>query len=151
MTAQSQAGQDTAVWLATNPLEAPAGSYPKLFYNINLPPILVRDAEQAAKLGDAWRPIDVVADSGTAIVSLTPPADSVGAVTETTTFHVTVTGAGTWTAATAASWITIVSPTDPQSVDGDVTYSVTDNTGAERIGDITVNGKTFAVTQAAGA
>lgn len=150
MPIQSQAGQDIAVWLATKPLEAVPGSYPKLMYNVNLPPVLVHDETQESQMGDAWRPIDVLSESDTAVVSLTPPGDSLADIAETASFHVTVTGAGTWTAETAASWVTIVSPTTPQSVDGDVTYAVTANTAAERTADITVNGKTFAITQAAG-
>jgi hypothetical protein len=75
-----------------------------------------------------------------------------GSAAETSTFHVAMTGPGTsrtWTATpdAAAPWLTIVSPTAPQSVDGDVTYAVTENLGESRTGNITVNGKTFAVTQ----
>jgi len=145
--------QEVTNWLSTNPLEAEPGAYPKLFYNVNLPPVVVRDLEAEDKLGDAWRALNVVPLPDVPTVALNPTGDSVGATTETTIFHVTITGpgiSGTWTAETAAAWITIVSPTTPQSVDGDVTYAVAANTGTVRMADINVNGKVFTVTQSAG-
>jgi hypothetical protein len=68
------------------------------------------------------------------------------------TFQVTVVGHGvadTWTVEKnpAAAWLTIESPTDPQTESGPVNYSVTLNTGTDRTTDLTVNGETFTVTQ----
>jgi hypothetical protein len=87
-------------------------------------------------------------------VTISPTTDSPGASPETASFRVTMTGpglSGTWTAVNDgdAPWLTIVSPTTPQNVDGDVTYAVTANTGAMRTATINVNGKTFTLTQSA--
>ncbi len=62
------------------------------------------------------------------------------------TIGVTATGAGTWTAATNASWITIVGPASG-SGNGTVSFTVTANTGAARSGTLTINGQTFTITQ----
>jgi hypothetical protein len=140
-----------AAWLATNPTEAEPGAYPKLLYNINLPPVLVHTAEQEKNMGANWRPV-IFPGSGE-MVTLTPPSDTIAATQETATFHVALTPPGTeWTAVSdpAAPWLTVVSPTTPQTADGDVTYAVEANTGPERMGGITVAGTMFTVTQAAG-
>lgn len=139
-----------AAWLATNPTEAAPGSYPKLLYNINLPPVLVHTAEQEKNMGANWRP--VVFPGGGALVTLDPASDSIADTAESASFHVAMTGTGTWIPEVdpAATWLTIVAPTTPQSVDGDVNYAVTANTGPERMADITVSNKVFTVTQLAG-
>ena len=145
--------RDVKEWLTASPTEAEPGSYPKLFYNVNLPPTLVRDAAREAELGEAWRPLNVAPLPDVPTVSLNPTSDSVAATPETAKFAVTITGpgvSGTWTATKTAAWLTIVAPLTPQSVDGDVTYAVAANTGAMRSADITVNGKVFTVTQSAG-
>ena len=57
------------------------------------------------------------------------------------------TGTGcTWSAATAASWIHVTSGSGTSS--GTVNYTVDANTGAARTGTITVDDRTYAVTQA---
>ena len=142
-----------AAWLATNPAEAEPNSYPKLLYNVNLPPVLVYTAEQQANMGSAWRPVVFPGEAPPdAVVTLEPTGDALAAAGETATFHVAITGPGSWTAVAdpAAPWLTVVAPVTPQSADGDVTYAVEANTGPERTGGITVNGQTFTVTQAAG-
>jgi hypothetical protein len=149
----NQTERDVTAWLETSPLEAEPGTYPKLFYNVNLPPVVVRDVDAEDRLGDAWRALNVVPLPDVPTVALNPTGDSVAATPETANFHVTITGpgiSGTWTATKTAAWITIVAPTTPQSVDGDVTYAVAANVGAMRTADITVNGKIFTVTQSAG-
>lgn len=84
-----------------------------------------------------------------ATVSLSPASDSMTKSAETSNFTVTQTGTGTWSATSGAAWLTVVSPTTPQSASGSVTYAVTANTtGTSRNANITVNDKTFAVTQA---
>ena len=107
-------------------------------------PPTIQELEKAVEGGDG---------TGTVPVTLTPDNDTVTATAETSTFQVamTVPGVGTWsaTADPAATWLTIVSPTTPQNASGTVTYAATANTGAQRTGNITVNGKTFAVTQSA--
>jgi Bacteriophage lambda head decoration protein D/Putative binding domain, N-terminal len=103
----------------------------------------------AQELGDAVGGIPAVPP-----VTLSPTSDSMSAAPETSSFRVTMTGpgvSGTWTAEKDVTWLTIVSPTAPQNADGDVTYAVAANVGAMRTGKITVNGKTFTVTQSAGA
>jgi hypothetical protein len=88
-------------------------------------------------------------------VTLSPTSDNTGANAETSTFQVTMTGAEvgrTWTAVAdpASPWLTVVSPTGPQTASGSVTYAVAANTGATRTGKITVNDQTYMVTQAFG-
>jgi len=147
-----------AAWLATNPTEAEPGSYPKLLYNVNLPPVLVHTAEEEHNMGSAWRPVNLLAPDGplpdVPPVTIDPTSAAVSAAGGSGTFHVTIDGPGisdTWTATTdaGADWLT-VTPDTPQSVDGDVTYTADANLGAERTANINVNGKTFAITQAAG-
>jgi hypothetical protein len=145
--------RDVKEWLTASPTEAEPGSYPKLMYNVNLPPVIVRDADHEGAMGEAWRTLNVAPLPDVPTVALNPTSDSVAATPETANFHVTITGpgvSGTWTAEKTAAWLTIVAPTTPQSVDGDVTYAVSANTGAMRTADITVNGKVFTVTQSAG-
>jgi hypothetical protein len=153
LTKPSQTDREIAQWLSTNPTEAEPGSYPKLAYNVNLPPVVVGDADEEAAMGDAWRTLNVAPLPDVPTVALDPTSDSVAATPETANFHVTITGpgiSGTWTAEKTAAWLTIVAPTTPQSVDGNVTYAVAANTGAARTADITVNSKVFTVAQSAG-
>jgi hypothetical protein len=142
-------------WLSTNPAEAEPTAYPKLMYNVNLPPVIVHDAEQENNMGEAWRTLYVGPLPDVPTVSLDPTSDTVAASLETAKFHVTITGpgaSGTWTAEMdpADDWLSIVAPTTPQSADGDVTYAVTANIGPLRTAEITVHGKVFTVTQSAG-
>lgn len=87
-------------------------------------------------------------------VSLNPSSATPDAAGGTASFTVTITGpgvSGTWTAVAdaGAAWLTIVSPTDPQTVSGDVQYAVEANTDpTPRSADITVNLASFTVTQA---
>lgn len=146
--------RDVKEWLSASPTEAEPGSYPKLFYNVNLPPMLIRDADHEAEVGEAWRPLNVGLVPDVPPVTIEPASDSLPATAGSGSFSVTITGpgaSGTWTATKdgTATWLTF-SPTTPQSADGTVSYSVTLNTGALRTGNIYVNGKTFAVTQSAG-
>ena len=149
-----EAERDIREWLAAKPAEAEPGTYPKLMYNVNLPPVIVRDAEHEAAMGEAWRVLDVGLIPAVPPVTITPASASVAAAAGSGTFAVAITGpgdSGTWIAEkdAAADWLT-VDPVDPQSDDGDVTYTVTENVDVERTANIYVNGKTFAITQAAG-
>jgi len=149
-----EAERDVREWLAAKPAEAEPGAYPKLMYNVNLPPVIVRDAEHEAAMGEAWRVLDVGLIPAVPPVTITPASASVAAAAGSGTFAVAITGpgdSGTWIAEkdAAADWLT-VDPVDPQSDDGDVTYTVTENVDVERTANIYVNGKTFAITQAAG-
>ena len=62
------------------------------------------------------------------------------------TIGVTATGAGSWTASTSASWITITGPASGTG-NGSVSFIVAANTGAARSGALTINGQTFTVSQ----
>ena len=65
-------------------------------------------------------------------------------------FSVTAGAGCTWTAATAAGWITITSALT-QTGAGSVTFTVAANSGAQREGTLTIAGRTVTVTQAAAA
>jgi hypothetical protein len=158
---KSQADLDIATFLASNPTEIKAGEYPKLMYNVNLPPMLVRDAATEAAIGSSWRAIDLLPEElpegpmpGVPPVTIDPMDAAQPMTGGTGSFAVTVTGtgeSGTWTAEkdAAADWLTIDSPTEPQTEDGTVDYTVASNgTGAERVAHIYVNGKTHTITQA---
>jgi hypothetical protein len=86
-------------------------------------------------------------------VTISPTSASALAAGSTgSRFDVTITGpgiSGTWTVDKDASalWLTLVSPTTPQSTDGSVTYDVAENLGVLREAHFYVNGKTFTVTQ----
>jgi hypothetical protein len=83
-------------------------------------------------------------------VSLSPTGAIPPAAGGSNSFQVTMTGEGTWTATGGAPWLTIDSPTGPQTQSGDVNYTVDANDGpGTRAGDIQVNTETFTVTQAA--
>jgi hypothetical protein len=97
-------------------------------------------------------PVPPVVQGELATVNIAPISDSVAATPETSSFSVTVADPGSWTAVSdAPSWLSVVSPTTPQTVDGDVNFAATANTGAARTGTITVNTRTFTVVQSAGA
>ena len=59
LTKPSETDREIAQWLSANPTEAEPGSYPKLMYNVNLPPVIVRDTEHEEAMGEAWRPLNV--------------------------------------------------------------------------------------------
>jgi hypothetical protein len=155
---KSQADLDVSTWLKASPTELEPEAYPKLMYNVNLPPILARDAAFAAALGSSWRPVDLTPPEEGPLpdvppVEIAPTSQSTPAAGGPYSFTVTITGAGTsgeWTATSdaVATWLTIDSPTTPQTVDGSVNYTVAANTGAVRTGNIYVNGQTHTVNQA---
>lgn len=64
------------------------------------------------------------------------------------TFAVNVGANCQWTAVTNDNWITITGGS-PGNGNGTVTFSVAENTGANRVGTITVGGQAFTVNQAA--
>lgn len=88
-------------------------------------------------------------------VSLTPISASPSNAGATATFAVAKDLAGspgTWfpTKDASALWLTINSPTTPQTANGNVSYTTIANaSGVARVGHIYVNGQTFTVTQAA--
>lgn len=141
-------------WLEADPAAAAAEDFPKLFYNVNLPPVIVRDQDHEDALGEAWRPLNVGLIPDVPPVTIAPNSGTVPAIGGTGNFLVTMTGPGlseTWIAEKDASadWLTFTPDTE-QSVDGQVTYTAEANVDVERTANIYVNGKTFAVTQDAG-
>lgn len=138
--------------------------YPQLWANVNSPPVVVYQPDQAQQLGSAWRKIDLTPFlppeppeplPDVPPVSINPTSADLPATPGNGSFGVTITGpgtSGTWTAEqdAAADWLAIQSPLTPQSVDGPVEYAVGLNSGAQRTANIYVNGKTYTVTQAAG-
>ena len=141
-------------WLEADPTTAAAEDFPKLFYNVNLPPVIVRDQDHEDALGEAWRPLNVGLIPDVPPVTIAPTSGTVPAIGGTGDFLVTMTGPGlseTWIAEKDASadWLTFT-PDTPQSADGQVTYTAEPNLDVERTANIYVNGKTFAVTQDAG-
>lgn len=155
---KSQTDLDVATWLTANPTEAEPESWPRLMYNVNLPPVLARDEAAAQAMGSSWRPVDLTPPEEGELpdvppVDIAPTSQSTPAAGGPYSFTVTITGAGTsgtWTATSdaVATWLTIDSPTTPQTVDGEVDYTVSANIGAARTANIYVNGKTFTVNQA---
>lgn len=127
--------------------------WPKLMYNVNLPPKLAYSLDQIAALGDAWRAQDLSPwFPDVPGVEIDPTEETFLATGGPGTVDVRITGAGqsgTWTATkdASATWLTIIAPDEPQSLDGQVLYSVSINTGAQRTANIYVNGKTHTVTQ----
>lgn len=81
--------------------------------------------------------------------SLPASGETVAAAGGTETAAVTM-SAGTcpWSASTSTPWITVTTPSGSGS--GNVGYTFAQNVGPERTGTITIDGKTFTVTQANG-
>ena len=120
----------------------------------------VREFSEAFPVDGTWEASPVIRISGlmydiTPEVTLTPASAAPLAAGGPASFAVAVVNSqgGSWFPVANDPWISIVSPTVPQSADGSVSYSVTaQSAGApERVGTITVAGQTFTVTQAAGA
>ena len=141
-----------------------AEGYPQLWGNVNSPPVVIHQPEQAQDLGSAWRRIDLTPFlpqqppteplPDVPPVSINPTSAAPSAAGGSASFAVIMTGpgvSGTWTVDkdAVADWLTLDSPTTPQVADGLVMYTVGANaTGVDRIGRFYVNGKTFTVTQA---
>lgn len=153
--AQEEAALDTAEWMPVSQPRVPDdGTYPKLMYNVNSPPIIVFDRRQEDALGGSWRPSPVVVPSDPA-VSLDPASASIGISGGSGSFNVTITGYGkshVWTATKDdfADWLSFT-PTGAQNTDGTVNYTCASNTGIghqQRDAHIYVNGETFTISQA---
>jgi hypothetical protein len=87
-------------------------------------------------------------------VTISPTSEELAAEGGEGSFGVSITGpgqSGTWTVDKdgVATWLTLVSPTTPQTEDGTVTYTVDANEGEARRANFYVNGKTFTVSQLA--
>lgn len=149
-------GPDRWTMIPAQPRTGGEPEYPKIMANVNLLPVIVNGPEDEAALGDSW--IEYIPPELNPIpdvppVTLDPTSASPTAFGGNGSFTVTMTGAGesaSWTAEKDASadWLTINSPTGPQTADGTVYYSVAMNTGPARSAAIYVNGKTFTIAQA---
>jgi hypothetical protein len=127
-------------------------AYPKIMFGPNgETKNAANPEEEAALAGEGWTDVaPVIPDVPP--VTLNPTSASLPATAGTGTFTVTITGTGlsnTWTVVpdAAATWLSITSPTAPQSVNGPVSYSVTENTDVARTAGVYVNGKTFTIDQ----
>ena len=127
--------------------------WPKLLYNVNLPPKLAYSLDQVAELGAAWRTQDLNPwFPEVPGVDIDPAEATFPATGGPGSVDVRITSAGqsgAWTVTRdgSATWITIVAPEEPQMADGQVLYTVAINSGAERTANLYINGKTHAVTQ----
>lgn len=148
----TQADIDVREWLSRNPTEAEPGAYPKIYYNVNLPPVLIHNEDQEDKIGGAWRPLNAAPVPDVPPVSLNPESATHSAAGESGLISVTITGpgvSGAWTVEkqAEATWLTVVSPIEPMMTDGAVSYVVEENTDVARVGYMYINGKTFTVNQ----
>ena len=128
--------------------------YPKMMFSPDGEMKSVANAEEEAALaGEGWTDTPPVIPD-VAPVTLDPTGASFPAAGGDGSFTVTMTGPGisnTWTVdkQSEATWLTITAPPEdtPQSADGTVNYTVTENTNSARTGAFYVNGKTFTVDQ----
>ncbi|MDQ4122848.1 MAG: carboxypeptidase regulatory-like domain-containing protein [Acidobacteriota bacterium] len=81
--------------------------------------------------------------------SLNPTSVNIAAAATSGSFTVTAPAGCSWTAVPNDGWLSITSGS-PGSGNGTVNYSVGPNSGAARVGTITVAGQTFTVNQALG-
>jgi trimeric autotransporter adhesin len=79
--------------------------------------------------------------------SVAPLAHEVGADAVTRTVQVTTDPACRWTAESQSPWIVVTAGAEQQGP-GEVRFSVSENTGAARVGRLLVAGRTVTVTQA---
>jgi hypothetical protein len=111
--------------------------------------IIVGDARaiirQAARSGS---PGDPTPPSPACTYTIAPASVSLSAAGGGGSVSVSAGGGCTWTADSAASWITVTSGSTG-SGNGSVGYLVLPNTGGERTGSIAIAGRSFVVTQAA--
>lgn len=86
-------------------------------------------------------------------IALSATSASAPALSSPGTFNVTVTGVRQWLAQPNVAWITITAPIGLQESSAAVDYTVATNSiGAPaRVGTISVAGRIFTVSQAAGA
>jgi glucose/arabinose dehydrogenase len=81
--------------------------------------------------------------------AISPASRTIAAAGGTGTVSVTAAAGCPWTAMSNASWITVTGGSSG-SGNGSVGYSVLANTGAQRVGTLTIAGQTFTLTQSAG-
>jgi hypothetical protein len=99
-------------------------------------------------LSIAGRTVPITQASG-CTATLSPSSVSVGAAPAAGAIQVATTEGCPWTAATAASWITIAAGSAGSGA-GQVQYSVATNAGPAREGSLSIAGRTVPLTQASG-
>ena len=136
-----------------------SNNWPQVWANVNFVPRIIVSQQDANALGPEWRRLDMTlylqTVPGTAAVTLSAAQGQFASAGGSGSTNVTVTNAGTsgtWIAELANAgdtWITITSPTTPQTAAGSVNYTVATNTGnKQRTGYINVNNQRYAVIQA---
>lgn len=92
--------------------------------------------------------VQVSQDGSPCLFELNPTSQSVAATGGTGSVAVTTLAGCAWTAASDSPWLTVTSG-GSGSASGSVGFSASPNSGAARIGTLTIGGKTFTVAQAA--
>jgi hypothetical protein len=103
---------------------------------------------RTATLQIAGHPFTVTQEAGCRY-DISPSSASIGAGGGAGTAQVQTAAGCAWSASSAASWIVINSGASGGGP-GEVRFTVSDNSGPERTGGLTIAGKTFTVTQASG-
>jgi hypothetical protein len=95
-------------------------------------------------------PPDTGGGTGKATITLYPTQANATAAGGSGSVNVTITAPGTWTAVSDQPWLTVVSPTGPQTADVQIIYQVAQNpTGVARVAYITVNNAKLTLNQTA--
>jgi len=89
----------------------------------------------------------ITSEEKSCVPTLSPSGASLPKDGGTGSFSVSTPSVCNWTATSDANWITVTGGLSGVG-NGTVSYSVTANGGAQRVGTITVNGQAFTVTQA---
>jgi hypothetical protein len=90
-----------------------------------------------------------VNQGGSCTYSISPSSHNAGAQAGSVTVNVAAADSCTWTATSTSSWLAVVAGA-AGSGNGAVQVEVQANTGADRIGGVTIAGQTFTVAQASG-
>ncbi len=106
-------------------------------------------AARTATLTIGGKTVSVTQAAVACSYALSPASGSFTAAAGSGTVTMTAPTGCAWTATSSVSWLT-VSTGASGSGNGTVTYAATANTGVARTANLTVGGKTFAVTQATG-
>jgi len=93
--------------------------------------------------------IFTLTQSSGCVYSISPSSRTIASAGGTGTVSVTAGAGCPWTAVSNAAWITVTAGSSG-SGNGSVSYSVAANTGPQRVGTITIAGKTFTLTQSSG-
>lgn len=137
---------ETATWISITNGASGSGSGTVTYSVTANPGITARNADlavagQTVTLTQAGQPCDY---------TLSPAGASVNAGGSTGSVGVTALGGCTWTASSAAAWVTVTSGASGNG-NGTVGYSVASNqTTAPRTGTLTIGGQAFTITQAGG-